>query len=465
MKRIVLLLLLLLAAGPVDARGDALDEAKAGTAMGEAYSSPTDHLGSWIWEEKTLDDQTCHLWNTIDIPAGARVANARLVMTVDNEFTLYLDGHNLGRGAEWRELFVFDVTPLLTPGRHVIAVDCYNGSYFAGMLFGLHMDLAGGGSLDLKSDKSWKVVPAGVSQWTTRTESQPDWPAAVIKAPLGGNPWWTTPAAVNMMPPWQMVKVYFWQTGWFQISLLFVCGLVIIVSFWLMTQVALHRKEQYLLEGERARIARDIHDEIGARMTQLVLHGEVTQKKLTPDSEAHRRVAWTCEEIRGLLSAMDEILWAVNPRRDTLRDFTDYVCSYAQEFLKPTQILCLLAVDPGIPRAALTLPLRRSLLMAIKETLNNAVKHSQATELSLKIQWLGARLVVVVQDNGRGFDLSAVKPGRNGLTNMAQRLNELGGRCHIISQPGAGCRVEFNVPLKRPFRSPWARIWNPKPVL
>ena len=454
-----LLLLVLFFASPrlVWAGDNVADNQKIQMEMADPYVSPTNGLGSWIWEEKTLDNQTCQLWNTFEIPKGVKVTKARLVMTVDNEFTLYLDGRELGRGAEWRELFVFDLTQLLTPGRHVLAINCYNGSFFAGLLLGLRVDLADGRSIEVKSDKSWRVVPDGVSRWEKRTEAQPDWPAATIIAPLGGGPWWTAPSAVNMMPSLQPVKVFFWQTGWFQGLLLSVCGLVILISLRLMAQLALHRKERLLLQGERARIARDIHDDIGARMTQLVLHGEVAQNELPADSEMRQQLNWICEEARGLLSTMDEILWAVNPQRDTLRDFAAYVCKYAQEFLKPTQIQCLFEVEPEMSAAAFNLPLRRSLLMAIKETLNNAVKHSDATELRLQIHWQGQRLVVVVQDNGKGFDPATVKSERDGLANMAQRMNELGGHCLITSQPGQGCRIEFSIPLRHPRWSAWTR--------
>ena len=419
------------------------------------YVSPTNSLGSWIWEEKTLDNQNCQLWHTVEIPETARVAKARLVMTVDNEFTLYLDGRELGQGAEWRELFVFDVTQLLPPGRHVLAVKCYNGSFFAGMLLGLEVVLADGKTITIKSDSSWRIVPEGISRWETRAEAEPDWPAATIIAPLGGNPWWTEPTAINRMPSLQPLHVFFWQTGWFQITLLTVCGLVILLSLRLMAQLALHRKERLLLQAERTRIARDIHDDIGARMTQLVLHGEVAQNELPTDSDLRQQIGWICDDARGLLATMDEILWAVNPQRDTLRDFAAFVCKYAEEFLKPRQIQCLFEVGPNISAAAFTLPLRRSLLMAIKETLNNAVKHSGATELRLQIQWQGPRLIVVVQDNGRGFDPASVSPEGHGLTNMAQRMRELDGTCLLTSQPGKGCRVEFGIPLKHPHWRPW----------
>ena len=457
------LLVLLLAPATLVRAGDSMaDNPKLQLGTTDAYVSPTNGLGSWIWEEKTLDNQTCKLWNTFEIPKAARVAKARLVMTVDNEFTLYLDGRELGQGAEWRELFIFDLTQLLPPGRHVLAIRCYNGSFFAGMLLGLHIDLADGRSIEVKSDQSWRVVPDDVRRWEKRTEAQPDWPAATIIAPLGGKPWWTEPDAVNRMPSLQPIKVFFWQTGWFQISLLSLCGIIILISLRLMAQVAFHRKERVLLQGERARIARDIHDDIGARMTQLVLHGEVAQNELPADSEMRQQLGWICDEARGLLSTMDEILWAVNPQRDTLRDFTAYVCKYAQEFLKPTQIQCLFEVAPNISPAAFDLPLRRSLFIAIKETLNNAVKHSEATELRLQIQWQSQQLLVVVQDNGKGFDPAMIKTERHGLTNMSQRMSQLGGSCLVTSQPGKGCRVEFSIPLKQPQWHPWAWIWNTK---
>ena len=383
-------------------------------------------------------------------------------MTVDNEFTLYLDGRELGQGAEWRELFVFDLTRVLTPGKHVLAVKAINSFSQAGMLFGLQVNLADGQTIEVKSDKTWRIVPGEGSRWKKQTAVQLGWPVATIIAPLGGSPWWTSPQSVNKMPSLQPLKVYFWQTGWFQITLLSVCGIVILISFRLTAQLALHQKERWLLQQERARIAREIHDDIGSRMTQLVLHGEVAQGGLADGSETQLQLVQICEEARGLLSTMDEILWAVNPKRDTLRDFAAYVCKYAQEFLAATPIQCLLEVDPEMSAAAFDLPLRRSLLMAIKETLNNAVKHSGATELRLQIQRQGQQLVVVVQDNGHGFDPTVIKAERNGLTNMAQRMRELGGHCLVTSQPGKGCRVEFSIPFKHPQRNSWAWIWNLK---
>jgi signal transduction histidine kinase len=228
--------------------------------------------------------------------------------------------------------------------------------------------------------------------------------------------------------------------------------------------LALHKKERLSLQRERARIARDIHDDLGSRMTQLVLHGEVAQSELPPESNTRWHLDGICQEAREVLSTLDEILWAVNPRRDTLNDFSSYVCSFAEEFLKPTSIQCRFDVDLEVSAMVLALPVRRALLMAIKETLNNAVKYSGASELLLQIKCHGKRLVLAVQDNGKGFDPATVKAGRNGLANMAQRLDELGGTCLVRSQPGNGCRIEFALVLKPSRWRPFGRLMKSNQV-
>ncbi len=450
---------------PLHAPGQTADTNRMALEHSDLYlTPPTNGLGSWIWAQRTFDGQTCQLWNSFEIPADGTVTNARLVMTVDNEFTFYLDGRELGRGAEWRELFIFDLTQSLAPGKHILAVKAVNSFSVAGMIFGLRADLTDGRFVEVKSDKTWRIVPDGIEQMGKRTEAGLTWRASIM-APFGG----ITGGACT--------------AGKLEPGAGIATGKGVFLADGLVSdhaadhlqpgysdkpaarkaQLALHQKERWLLQQERARIVREIHDDIGARMTQLVLHGEVAQNDLPAGSATKQKLVQICDEARSLLSTMDEILWAVNPRRDTLRDFAAYVRNYAQEFLKPTSIQCVFEMDAEISAAAFNLPLRRSLLMAIKETLNNAVKHSEATELRLKLHWPGQRLVMVVQDNGKGFNPAGVNLERNGLTNLKQRMQELGGSCRITSQPGQGCRVEFNVPLKNPRRSLWAWVFNTKP--
>jgi len=414
--------------------------------------SSLDFLGSWIWDTNTFDGQTCYFWKTLDIPPHKRVRNARLIISADNEYTLFLDGQLIGRVAEWREYWEYDVTLLMTPGRHVLAVNAYNSYAAAGMIFGLHVDLEDGDPIEIQSDPSWKVVPQGTRHWETRKTASSTWRPATVVGELGQSPWGLTPEILKAGPPLQSVKIFFWQTPWFQITLATLCGLFLLTILALVAQLALHQKERWLLQRERARIAMDVHDDIGSRITQLVLNGEVAKEDLPENSKTRVQLGEICDDARSVLSSIDEILWALNPRLDTLQDFANYICDYAHKYLEPAAIECVFEVDPKMMFIEADLPLRRSLLMAMKETLNNIVKHSGATEMWLKIERQHRRLVVVMQDNGKGFDPAAIKPGRNGLGNMSRRMRELGGSCHISSQPGQGCRIEFRIPLKRPRR-------------
>jgi signal transduction histidine kinase len=428
-------------------------------SLAERGSHNFSDMGSWIWETNTYDRQTVRFWKSFEIPAGENILRSRLRITADNEYILYLDGEEIGRDAEWRHLYEYDITALLQPGRHVLAVEVYNSSREAGFMFGMRVGLAAGKVLEIKSDASWLIVPEGISDWEKKLEPADSWRKATVEFPFGAGPWGTMDY-IDLVPPLQPVIIPFWKTGWFEIVLVSVCGIVSLISFSLTTQVLLHKKEQQLIQRERARIARDIHDDLGTRVTQLVLQGEVAQSELSPSSKTRGQLESISEEAREALRAMDEILWAINPRRDTLHEFATFVCGHAQTFLKATSIQCVLDVEPAMSTIAFDLPFRRSLLLAVKEALNNAVKHSEATELLLQIRRQGHGLTVAVQDNGKGFDPGQAKAERNGLNNMSQRLAEVGGTCLVTSQPGQGCRVEFHIPFIQMRRRPWWLNWR-----
>jgi signal transduction histidine kinase len=416
-----------------------------------------DLLGPWIWDARTFDGQTCQFWRAFDVPVNSKVTSARLFLTVDNEFVLFLDGREIGRGDDWRQLFNYDLTQLIYPGKHVLAIKAFNSFDEAGMTLGLRVDLADGRFVEIHSDQNWRIVPNEASNWKEMTLAHDAWPAARVITALGAPPWWVQPENINPMLVPPPIKIFFWQKTWFQITFLTLCALFVLTIFFLATQLALHQKERWLLQRERARIAMDIHDDIGSRITQLVLNGEDAQEELPENSKVRMKLVEIWDDAREVLSSIDEILWALNPRLDTLLDFANYICDYTHKALEPSAIACRFKVDPGMQLAAVDLPLRRSLFMAIKETLNNVVKHSGATEVQLKIERQNHYLTVEVLDNGRGFDLTALKPGRNGLGNMSRRMRELGGSCHLSSQPGKGCRIEFKMPLKRSSKFSWFR--------
>ena len=423
----------------------------------------TNGLGRWIWSAQTSDKQFCQLWRAIEIPPAAKVSRALLKMTVDNGYRLFLDGRELGQGTEWRALTQYDITQILDPGRHTLAVIGFNDFLQAGMIFGLRVELTDGRVIEIKSDESWRIVPNDESGWEFKKQAETGWPPAKIAGPRDMSPlWWTDrPLDFATVAPFKPIIIPLWHRGWFHAVLISLCGIVFLICLWLMAQLIVQNKEHQLLNLERSRIARDIHDDVGTRLTKLVLQGEVAQSTQPANSEVRRQLDTICEGLRGVLGAMDEVLWAVNPRHDTLANFIAYICDYAQTFLQSTKIQCLLEVEPDIPPLNFDLPLRRSLLLVVKEALNNAAKHSNASRLTLKIFRSSQKLVVVVEDNGCGFDLNQTRQNRNGLTNFFQRMSEAAGECQIVTRPGEGCRVEFSIPLTR--RSTQSYFFNRQP--
>lgn len=437
------------------ARAAEVRDVSAGWRMVEVPRDATNGLGVWIWAEQTSGKQICQLWRAFEIPRGAKVSRAILRITADNGYRVLLDGRELGQGTEWRALTEYDVTLLLSAGTHTLGVVAFNDFLEAGVIFGLRVELADGREIQIKSDEKWRVAPNGEAGWETKTRAPANWAAAKIVT-ASSSLWWSDrPQDFVVVPQLRPISIPLWQRGWFHLALISLCGIVVLVCIRLMTQLMVHTKEQRLLDLERSRIARDIHDDVGTRLTKLVLQGEVAQSTLPADSEVRRQFSGMCDGLRDVLGAMDEVLWAVNPRHDTLQDFVAHICDHAQTFLQPTKIQCLLEIEPDMPALNFDLPLRRSLLLVIKEVLANAAKHSEATRLLLKIYRSGQKLIVVVEDNGRGFDLKTARRDRNGLSNVFQRMNEAGGECQIVTQPGKGCRVEFSIPLNRRSSRSW----------
>jgi signal transduction histidine kinase len=405
-------------------------------------------LGNWIWTTNVVDKQTCRLWRSVQVPADTLVSRALLRITADNGYRLFLDGREIGRGGDYYSLTEFDLTPLMSSGAHILAVEAFNDAANAGVILGLQVDLSNGQKLAVASDSSWLVVPRDVPNWEHRKEPEANWlPARVVG--FAGRQSWVLPERIIPAPPLQPVVTRFWQQGWFLAGLVLVCVVVAGLSIRQALQLTVQARSNRLLERERARIARDIHDDLGAGLTQLTLEGELILRETARETKTHRQVDALCTRGRSLLGSLDEVVWAVNPRRDTVQDFTTFVCEHAQGFLGSTSLRCRLDVPEVLPPIPLDLPARRNLLLAVKEAVRNAARHSQGDEVSLSVRVAADQLVVVVADNGRGLKLGDAS-ARNGLRNMQERLADVGGVCHFATPPDGGTRITFTVPLATP---------------
>ena len=208
------------------------------------------------------------------------------------------------------------------------------------------------------------------------------------------------------------------------------------------------------MERERARIARDIHDDLGASLTRITMLSQSVRADLEGRAQATGDVDQIYNTARELTRAMDEIVWAVNPKHDTVDSLVTYLGRFAQHFLSSAGVRCRLDVPVYLPSWALTSEIRHNVFLALKEALHNVVKHATATEVRISLQLEPGGFILIVADNGRGFELESRKNGAvadegariatgNGLLNMKKRLEEIGGRCEWDTGPGEGTRVKF----------------------
>lgn len=240
----------------------------------------------------------------------------------------------------------------------------------------------------------------------------------------------------------------YYQTWWFATLCVVASGALI----WFIHQLRLRvhfefmsLEQQNALARERSRIAQDLHDDLGANLTEISFLSTLLTRQ--PEKEAGithlNRIHRTA---RHLLQALDEIVWATNPKNDTLDSLLGYVGHFAQEFLGTVNIACRLDLPAQPPALRLSAEQRHNLFLAMKEALNNAAKYSGATEIWIRLSLEPEAIKLSVEDNGQGFVPEAVQGDGNGLLNMSQRLAAIGGRLEIKSAPGQGTSVRLRIP-------------------
>ncbi len=201
------------------------------------------------------------------------------------------------------------------------------------------------------------------------------------------------------------------------------------------------------LERVRKRIASDLHDDIGSSLTQISLLSEVvSQRVATSDGGVAQPLAMIANSSRELVDAMSDIVWAINPQKDHLSDLTQRMRTLTSE----VSTACSINVHFRTPETDDDLPLganlRREVFLIFKESINNIVKHSAATEADVEFRIDGDQLFLRVADNGKGFDLTHESEG-HGLTSMKGRAEEMGGSFHLQSNIGKGSTMSLIVPL------------------
>ncbi|MBC8096674.1 MAG: hypothetical protein H7Y43_12765, partial [Akkermansiaceae bacterium] len=207
-----------------------------------------------------------------------------------------------------------------------------------------------------------------------------------------------------------------------------------------------HAERQQALEAERSRIARDLHDDLGSSLTEISVLASTGQRPLVGETSPATLFRAIANKARGLVAALDVIVWAVDPEDNSLQSLGDYLSGFTGDYLAHSQLTCRFKVPVTFPSVTLNGQVRHGLLMAVKESLNNIVRHAEATEVEFRMVVANDALEIVIADNGKGFNHTDGQGG-HGLKNLLARLNKLGGICLVESRSGGGTTVTIHLPL------------------
>ncbi len=238
------------------------------------------------------------------------------------------------------------------------------------------------------------------------------------------------------------VLPHFWQTLWFRAALVAVS--ILLVAAFYRTRVARLRA----LADLRIRIAQDLHDDVGSRLTRVAMVTELADREMPAGGPGKSHIQNISRTVRDITRAMDEIVWTINPRNDSLENLANYIFHYAQEYFQDTGVRCRLDLPHDLPDRRVTTGERHNLFMAVKEALNNVLKHAGATEVRISLTHVQKRMMIVISDNGRGVSVGLADPTGVGMLNMKQRLATIGGGFDLESNPSTGTTVTMRLPRR-----------------
>lgn len=354
---------------------------------------------------------------------------------------LWVDGKRRSLSAPARSSASSASTLTIEPGRHYLEFRFTGMNFIApdGVRFRAKLDPVKSEWQDLAGQRAIGYGPLLPGQYQFR-----------VSACNNDGIWNETGATLAFV-----VLPYFWETWWFRTILILVTLAVLGSIVALVQRQRYHRRlerveRQREMEQERARIARDLHDDLGTSLTQISLLSALANREQTPAPEAKELIQEVRGRAREMVIALDEIVWAVNPQNDSLAGLVGYLGHFAEEFFRASDIRFRLDLPASVPVVSLSAESRHHLFLAFKEAVNNVARHSSATEVQVRVVITAQEISISVTDNGHGFagGTSSEAPPGDGLANMKRRLEQLGGRTEVQSQPGGGTTVTFHAPLQ-----------------
>ena len=248
------------------------------------------------------------------------------------------------------------------------------------------------------------------------------------------------------------VRAHFWRTRAFRLSAA-ACAVLALASLVRhLTRRRLARRMGLLeanaaLDRERARIARDMHDEVGSRLAQLATRQDLFAREHRLSGEAREGLQQLARATRLIMASLDEVVWAVNPQNDMLSSLAGYLEQCATDYLGPVEVACRIDAPFEWPEVRIRAQVRHNLALALREALQNVLKHSGATEVTLRLQLDASAFTVTLADDGRDIPVEREGSGKDGLANMRARLSAIGGHSEVRPRENGGTVVEMTVHL------------------
>ncbi len=310
--------------------------------------------------------------------------------------------------------------------------------------FGLNFSAGGGLRYQYRFegvDKDWS---APTDQRTIAASLAPGRYRFLVRAVNSDGIATPEPASISftILPP-------LWQRWWF----LTLAAILIGSLVYLIERYRVARAIE--LERVRTRIATDLHDDIGASLSQIAIMSEVVSQRVDgSDAKVNEPLQMIAGTSREMVDAMSDIVWAINPKRDHLSDLTQRMRRFASDIMSAREIDFRFRVPVADEKnVRLGADLRREVYLIFKESVNNLVKYSECTDADLEFKLEADQLIIRVSDNGKGFDVEGAMNGNHtgmgghGLASMRKRAAALGGSYDVESGKGKGTTVLLKVPV------------------
>ncbi|MEO8174037.1 MAG: triple tyrosine motif-containing protein, partial [Sediminibacterium sp.] len=244
-----------------------------------------------------------------------------------------------------------------------------------------------------------------------------------------------TQLAIYIKPP-------FWRTYWFFSFLLFV---ILLGSYFIHR---LRVNKLLAVEKLRTRVARDLHDDMGSTLSTINILSSMAKGKINVDPvRTTEYLGKISDNSQRMMDAMDDIVWSIKPSNDSMQKIAARMREFAISVLEAKEIEMDFRIDESVFEVKLNMEARRDFFLVFKEAVNNAAKYSKASMVTIQLGIHTKRLILVVEDDGIGFDPESADNG-NGMGNMQKRADAMKGRLQVTSSEAKGTQVTLNIPVQ-----------------